>query len=262
MTPQPKSYQGNKIRVYIGSTVLFAGILSSATVIGVLVLLMIPFSFDLRYRVTALWCRFAIWLAKVCCGVEYTVEGAENLNLPEPGIILSKHQSAWETLAYRQIFPKQTVLLKESLLRLPIWGWALATLKPIAINRKNQKAALRKLLRDGTAALNDGLWVIVFPEGTRTAPGETKKFNAGGAMLAHKTGRPVIPVAHNSGECWSRYSFLKYPGTIQVKIGPKIESQGRTAAEINAEAEAWILGAMQTIKNSPSEPNGLGNEPD
>lgn len=260
MTPQPKSYQGSKIRIYIGSTLLFACILSSATVVGVFVFLLLPFPFEVRYRVTAGWCGLTTWLAKVLCGVNYTVEGAENLNLPEPGIILSKHQSAWETLAYRKIFPKQTVLLKESLLWLPIWGWALATLRPIAINRQNQKAALRKLLRDGAAALNDGFWVIVFPEGTRTAPGETKKFNAGGAMLAHKTGRPVIPVAHNSGECWSRYSFLKYPGTIQVKIGPKIETKNRSAAEINAEAEAWILGAMQTIKDSRPETNGTGNE--
>jgi 1-acyl-sn-glycerol-3-phosphate acyltransferase len=123
----------------------------------------------------------------------------------------------------------------------------MATLKPIAIDRKNQRAALRKLLEQGTKNLNSGLWVIIFPEGTRTAPGETRKFNAGGAMLAQQSGYPVVPIAHNAGIYWPRYSFLKYPGTIKVKIGPPIESKGRKAAEINAEAEAWIAGAMKGL---------------
>jgi 1-acyl-sn-glycerol-3-phosphate acyltransferase len=123
----------------------------------------------------------------------------------------------------------------------------LLTLKSIVINRKNQRASLRSLLKQGTQYLNEGLSVLVFPEGTRAGAGEVLKFNIGGAMLAHKTGFPVIPVAHNAGDFWPRYSFFKYPGVIKVKIGPVIESKGRKAADINAEAEAWIRQAMKEM---------------
>jgi 1-acyl-sn-glycerol-3-phosphate acyltransferase len=123
----------------------------------------------------------------------------------------------------------------------------MATLKPIAIDRNNKSAALRKLISQGTEALKDGLWVIVFPEGTRMSVSEMGSFSAGGAMLAQKSGYPVIPIAHNAGKFWPRYSFLKYPGTIKVKIGPPIASKNRKTADINKEAEAWIIQAMQEI---------------
>jgi 1-acyl-sn-glycerol-3-phosphate acyltransferase len=112
---------------------------------------------------------------------------------------------------------------------------------------EKQREALRTLLEKGKLYLDQGLWVIVFPEGTRTAAGEIRKFSAGGALLAQKTGYPVIPVAHNAGDYWPRYSFLKYPGTIKVKIGPVIESRGRKAEDINAEAEGWISQAIKEI---------------
>jgi 1-acyl-sn-glycerol-3-phosphate acyltransferase len=186
-------------------------------------------------------------MAKVFCGLNYKIESLENIDANQPAIVLSNHQSAWETLALRCIFPTQVVLLKRSLIWLPIWGWALGILKSIAIDRKNQRAALRILLEKGSVYLNQGLWVIIFPEGTRTAAGEIRKFSAGGAMLAQKTGYPVVPVAHNAGDYWPRYSFLKYPGTIKVKIGPAIESRGRKAADINAEAEYWIAQAIKEM---------------
>lgn len=188
-------------------------------------------------------------MTKFFCGLGYEVEGLEHIKDLDAAIVLSKHQSAWETLALRHILPPQTTLLKRSLLWMPLWGWALATLRPIAIDRENQRAALRKLLDEGTACLHDGLWVVTFPEGTRTAPMEEKKFGAGGAMLAQKSGYPVIPIALNAGEFWPRYSFLKYPGTIKVRIGPVIDSQGRKAADINGEAEAWIRQAMKDISS-------------
>jgi len=247
MTQQNTLHQDNKSKIYIGSTFLFIGIFSSATVAGLLILLLTPFSFSIRYKISALWCQFVLWMAKVFCGLSYEVEGLEHINKNQAVIVLSNHQSAWETLALRQILPTQVVLLKRSLVWLPIWGWALGALKSIVIDRKNQRAALRILLEKGTAYLNQGLWVIIFPEGTRTAAGEIRKFSAGGGMLAQKTGYPVIPVAHNAGDFWPRYSFLKYPGTIRVKIGPVIDSKGRKAADINAEAENWIT---QTLKTS------------
>ena len=247
MTLPTPSSQDKNFKIYFGSALMLLGMTLSLFVIGPLVLLAVVLPFRIRYRIAGLWVKWVLWLAQVCCGIDYEIEGMEHIDHSRASIILSKHQSAWETIAYRDFLPMHSVLLKQSLLWLPLWGWAMATLKPIAIDRKSQRAALRKLLEQGTRNLASGLWVIIFPEGTRTAPGETRKFNAGGAMLAQQTGFPVIPVAHNAGLYWPRYSFLKFPGTIKVKIGPPIESKGRKAADINAEAEAWIAEAMKGI---------------
>lgn len=233
---------------YLGSTLLFVGIFSTATIAGILILLTTPLPFNVRYQISRAWCGLVLWMSKVFCGVRYEVEGLEHLNTGQASIVLSNHQSAWETLALRYIFPStQAALLKRSLTWFPIWGWALSTLKPIAIDRKKQREALRTLLEKGKLYLGQGLWVVVFPEGTRTAAGEVKKFSAGGAILAQQSGCPVIPVAHNAGVYWPRYSFLKYPGTIKVKIGPAIESKERNAADINAEAESWIARAIKEM---------------
>lgn len=247
MTQPNTSYQGSKIKLYLGSTVLLICMMLATLIFGPLVLLCSAFPFPVRYKLANLWVGFVLLIAKIFCGVRHEVEGLEHIKGISAAIVLSKHQSAWETIALRLILPTQTALLKESLLRLPVWGWALATLKPIAIDRQNQRAALKTLLKQGKACLDEGIWVVVFPEGTRTAPGEVKKFNAGGAILAEKSGYPVIPVAHNAGHCWARNSFLKYPGIIKVKIGPPIATEGRKAAEINAQAAAWIARAMDEL---------------
>jgi len=247
MTQQNTLHQDNNIRLYLGSTLLFIGIFTSATLVGLLILLSMLFPFAVRYKMAGAWCAFVLWMAKIFCGLTYEVAGLENIDANRPAIVLSNHQSAWETLALRHILPTQVVLLKRSLTWLPIWGWALGTLKPIAIDRENQRAAMRILLEKGTAYLNQGFWVIIFPEGTRTAAGEIRKFSAGGALLAQKSGYPVIPVAHNAGDFWPRYSFLKYPGTIKVKIGPAIESKGRKASDINDEAENWIARSIKEM---------------
>ena len=128
-----------------------------------------------------------------------------------------------------------------------MWGWALATLKPIAIDRSKQRESLKILLKQGKTYLQEGIWVVIFPEGTRAAPGEVKKFNAGGAILAEKTGYPVIPIAHNAGLFWPRNSFLKYPGIIKIKIGPVITTKNRKATDINNEAAEWIAQAMTEL---------------
>jgi 1-acyl-sn-glycerol-3-phosphate acyltransferase len=238
--PRPKNY--------LGSTLLFIGIFSTATIAGILILLTTPLPFNVRYQISRAWCGSVLWMGKIFCGVRYEVKGLEHLNTGQASIVLSNHQSAWETLAMRYILPPtQSALLKRSLTWFPIWGWALSTLKPIAIDRKKQREALRTLLEKGKLYLNQGLWVVVFPEGTRTAAGEIKKFSAGGAILAQQSGCPVIPVAHNAGNYWPRYSFLKYPGIIKVTIGPAIESRGRKAADINAEAESWIARAIKEM---------------
>jgi 1-acyl-sn-glycerol-3-phosphate acyltransferase len=253
MMQQTTWYQGNKISLYLRSALLLAGMVLSLLIFSPIIMFGVVLPFRLRYRISRLWAQSVLWLAKICCGLNYEIEGMENIDKVDTAIVLSKHQSAWETIAFRYFLPMHTVLLKRSLLWLPLWGWAMATLRPIAIDRKNQRASLRLLLEQGADNLKQGLWVLIFPEGTRTAPGESKKFSAGGALLAQQSGVPVIPVAHNAGIYWPRYSFLKYPGTIKVKIGPLIEPQGRKAHEINTEAEAWIMQAMQEI--------GLGSRP-
>ena len=247
MTQQNTSLQDTRPKNYLGSTLLFLGIFSTATIIGILLIAGMLTTFKIRWKLGYAWCAIIGWMTKVFCGLTFEVEGMEHINPQQPVIFLSNHQSAWETLALRYILPPHSVVIKRELLLFPIWGWSLLTLKSIVINRKNQRASLRSLLEQGTGYLKEGLSVLIFPEGTRAGAREMLKFNVGGAMLAHKTGYPVIPVAHNAGDYWSRYSFFKYPGVIKVKIGPVIESKGRKAADINAEAESWIAQAIKEM---------------
>jgi 1-acyl-sn-glycerol-3-phosphate acyltransferase len=241
------SSRNNKFKIYIGSSFLLFGMVVSTVLFAPIVLVCAIFPFPVRYSVARFWVGVVLKMAEIFCGICYEVEGLEHIKTDQAAVVLSNHQSAWETIAFRYFLPPQTSLFKESLLWIPFWGWAIATLKPIAINRKNKHAALRKLIAHGTDALKQGLWVVVFPEGTRMPVGEMRDFSAGGAMLAQKSGCPVIPIALDAGKCWPRYSFLKYPGTIKVKIGPYIESKGRKASEINKEAEDWVIQAMRDI---------------
>ena len=237
MTQQNTSLQDTRPKNYIGSTLLFLGIFSTATVIGILLITGMLTTFKIRWKLGYAWCAIISWMTKVFCGLTFEVEGLENINPNQPVVFLSNHQSAWETLALRYILPPHSVVIKRELLYFPIWGWSLLTLKSIVINRKNQ----------GTTYLNEGLSVLIFPEGTRTAAGEVRKFSIGGAMLAHQAGYPVIPIAHNAGYFWPRYSFFKYKGVIKVKIGAEIATEGRKAADINSEAENWITQAVKTL---------------
>ncbi len=248
MTQQGTSSRQADLRVYLGSTLLFIWIVFSTFIVGILILCTAIFPFQIRYKIADIWIDCILFMLKLFCGLSYEVEGMENIPLDRPAIILSKHQSAWETVALRQFISPQTAVLKKSLLQIPFGGWALATMKPIAIDRQNQKEALRMLIDQGTERLQEGLFVVVYPEGTRVAPGQSKKFNAGGAMLAQKSEFPVIPLAHNAGQFWPRNSFLKYPGVIKVKIGPMIDTRNRKSKDINAEAQEWINQAMQKIE--------------
>jgi 1-acyl-sn-glycerol-3-phosphate acyltransferase len=203
-----------------------------------------PFmSFRKRYRfVIQTWCRSAVWLAKTIVGLRYEVTGQENI--PEtPCVILSKHQSTWETFFLSAYFEPLSQVLKRELLYVPFFGWAMLLLKPIAIDRENPKAALRQLAKQGHERLMQGAWVLIFPEGTRVPVGQTGKFSRGGAALAVNANRPVLPIAHNAGMYWPKAGWGKRPGTIRVVIGPAMhaESEGpRAVAELNQRAEDWI----------------------
>lgn len=236
--------------VYIRSTIYFIVVLFITTLLLPAMLIAWLFPFSTRYAIAKLWSQLAIWNLKYICGLTHEVIGQENLPTDCNAIVLSKHQSAWETVAFQLIFPPHTYLLKKELLNLPIWGWGLRALEPIAIDRSEKKAALKSLLAQGNEWVKKGLWLIVFPEGTRIAPGNNGKYNAGGCLLAQKTGTPIISVAHNAGEYWPPRSFLKYPGKITLVIGPIIETKDRKANDLIVEAETWIENTMQKITHS------------
>ena len=221
---------------------------STVTVYASLSLLTWPFPPLVRYRFISQWARFHIWLLKVLCGLGYRVEGREHLPRDRTAVVLAKHQSSWETLAFQQILPPQVWVLKRELLWVPFFGWGLALLDPIAIDRGAGRKAVQQIIEQGQQRLESGRWVVVFPEGTRVAAGHQRRFGIGGAALAAGTGHPVVPVAHNAGHYWPRRGFLKRPGTIRVVIGPVIESRGKTAEEINSLAESWIHATMARLE--------------
>ena len=193
----------------------------------------------LRYRIISGWSRCVVYLAKLIVGIRWKVEGHEHLP-SQPSVILSNHQSAWETLAFQQIFPPQVHVLKRELLWIPFFGWGLALMSPIAIDRSRGVAALRAMARRGRERLAQGFWIVVFPEGTRVKPGERRAYQLGGAWLAAASGAPIVPVAHNAGLVWPRNAFIKRPGTVTVRIGPPIEAANRDPKILNSLVESWI----------------------
>jgi 1-acyl-sn-glycerol-3-phosphate acyltransferase len=184
-----------------------------------------------------------IWLARHTVGIRHRVEGLENLP-KAPCVVLSKHQSAWETIAFQQIFPPLSFVLKKNLLYIPFFGWGLALFSPIAIDRSAGREAMKQIEVQGRERLKAGFSVLVFPEGTRVAPGEKGNYQVGGAWLAAKAGVPVVPVAHNAGRCWPKNAFVKRPGLITVIIGPPIPTAGRKPTQVLKDTEAWIEQAM------------------
>ena len=211
---------------------------------------MLPYRSAAQFANT--WGHINLWLQKWICGLTYEIKGWENF--PDKNcIVFSNHQSAWETISLRALLPpEQTWVLKRELLWVPFFGWAVAVMQPIAIDRSSGRKAVTQVIRQGKARLADGRWVIIFPEGTRVATGEKKKFGIGGALLAEKSGYPVLPIAHNAGVFWRRRGINKYPGKIQVVIGPLIHAEGLTAIEINQKAQDWIQSTVHTLPNERS----------
>jgi 1-acyl-sn-glycerol-3-phosphate acyltransferase len=213
---------------------------------GFLVTLAVVLPMRWRFRIVGVWRKGFMALCAHVLGLRYRVVGHENIPAV-PSVVLSKHQSAWETVGLQDIFPPQVYVLKRSLLLIPFLGWAFAAIKMILIDRKAGKNALRQVERQGVERLRAGYWVIVFPEGTRTAPGEIQRFKIGGALLAVSAGVPAVPVAHDAGEFWPRNAFIKKPGLIPVSIGPPIDPRGKTAQQVNTLAEQWIGAEMRKI---------------
>ena len=221
------------------SLLFYCGHACAAIIIGPLSLLILPLPFPKRYFIVTRWTAFTLWWLKITCGIRYRITGLENIPA-NPGIVMCKHQSAWETMAIQLIFVPQVWVLKRELLWIPVYGWGLASLRPIAIDRGSSVKSFFQIIRQGCECLRQGRWVIIYPEGTRVAPGEKGEYLPGGGLLAKKSGADVTPVAHNAGYLWSRNAFIKKPGEITMAIGPTISSKGKSAAEIMQEVESWI----------------------
>jgi 1-acyl-sn-glycerol-3-phosphate acyltransferase len=208
-----------------------------------------PLPYNQRYRLTSIWNRFVIWAGKVICGMRFQVKGWENL--PDaPVILLSKHQSAWETIFYLYAMPRPLVyVFKKELLYIPFFGWGIALLRMIPIDRSKSRDAFAQVVEQGRRRLADGQWIIMFPEGTRSQVGKQGKYKGGGTRLAIETNTVVVPIAMNAGECWPKNSFIKKPGMITVSIGKPISPEGLTSAELMQQVENWIESEMRVISS-------------
>lgn len=212
------------------------------------------FPYRLRFRlIIGCWTGFCLWWLRVTCGIRHVIDGLENVP-SEPCIVLCRHESTWETLFLQQLFSPQATLIKKELLLIPFFGWAFRTLRPIAIDRRQQRKALKTLISEGQARLDAGIWVVLFPEGTRMPAGRTGRFQPGGAALAAATGAPVLMVAHNAGSFWPAHEFRKHPGEVQVLIGEPIDTAGRTSKEILAACTEAFDELMARLPRPQREP--------
>ncbi len=227
--------------ILLRSLLYYAGLTVTILAFGIPIVLLgglLPSRFS-DYLATR-WGRVNLWLQRTICGLKYQLEGKDNL--PDgPCIVMSKHQSAWETIGLRGILsPRQSWVLKEELTKIPVFGWGLRYAGSIPIDRSAGRRAVLKIIELGSQCLAEGRTVVIFPEGTRTAPGQRKKYGIGGGLLAERTGAVVIPIAHNAGLYWRRRGVKKYPGTVRIVVGPAIQSNGLKATEIMQQVENWI----------------------
>jgi len=219
---------------------------ASVSVFSTLCFITLVFPYKFRFRFARMWGKSMLWAGRVMCGLDYVIEGEENIP-NEASVILIKHTTVFETYAQLAIFPPQTWVLKRELQWIPIFGWGLAAMKPIAINRGAGQFAVKQVIEQGKRRLADGIWITIFPEGTRVPPGETKRYGVSGAVLAKETGCPIVPVAHNAGDLWPRRGLRKKPGLIRFCIGPPIHADDRSAKEINLAVQDWIETKMREI---------------
>jgi 1-acyl-sn-glycerol-3-phosphate acyltransferase len=238
----------SRFRLYVGSAAYWLILCISTFVFANSILLSFWLPFRFRYALAKMWSHTNLAALKYLCGLNYVIEGLENVPA-DPVIIFAKHQSAYEIIILLGRFKPMTWVAKHEILYLPIFGWAFVLTKPVMIKRNTGGRAVDQLVRQGSKSLCEGRSVVIFPEGTRTMPGAAPNYRIGGAILAEKSAYPVLPVAHNAGEYWPRNSFLKYPGTVKLCIGPIVRSTDKTAEQINTEAQRWIESKVSEISD-------------
>lgn len=237
------------MRQWIGSLLFTSFMFLSVVLYAPIVVLTVVLPSRTTYRSVLLWVDAQLFMLERLCRLRFEVEGLEHLP-SDASVVLMKHSSAWETIAQLKLFPRQTWVLKRELMWAPFFGWALAVLKPIAIDRRGGRAAVEQVVKQGRGRLADGMWVVIFPEGTRVPFGQTGRFGLSGVLLAQAAGKPIVPVAHDAGRYWPRRGWLKRPGTIRVRIGAPISTEGRDARDVTAEARAWIEHAVTEIASN------------
>ena len=202
--------------------------------------------YRMRFEVARAWAKSMLFVGKKLCGLEYVFEGVENIP-DEPSVIMIKHTTVFETYAQMVLFPPQTWVVKRELQWIPFFGWGLAAMKPIAIDRGAGHSAVKQVIDKGMARLSEGIWITIFPEGTRVGRGETKRYGVSGAALAREAQCPLVPVAHNAGDLWARRGLKKRPGLIHFCIGPPVMPEDRSPKETNALVQDWIESKMREI---------------
>ncbi len=227
------------LRQLIGSLIFTFWMFFSVAFYAIAIILVAPFGYSARYRVAVGWANLMMRSLKTLCRVDYQVHGREHIP-SQPAVYLIKHSSALETIAEIEIFSAQTWVLKRELQWVPIFGWALRMLKPIAINRSGRRNAVKQVIHQGQARLEEGINVMIFPEGTRVPHGETRRYGSGGAALAKAANVPLIPVAHNAGVFWARRGVRKFPGTVNFVVGEPIWVGDRDIREVNNQIQQWM----------------------
>lgn len=205
-----------------------------------------PLPHRFRFAIARAWSRGMLWAGRFICGLEWVVEGRENLP-PGPSVLYIKHSSIFEAYSHIGIFPRQTWVVKRELLWVPVVGWGVAALKCIAIDRAGGGKAVKQVVRKGKQRLEEGIWISIFPEGTRMEPGETRRYGISGAALARDAGCLIVPVAQNARDFFPRKGLPKRPGRIRYCIGPPIDPSAQDPKETNKLAQAWIEAKMAEI---------------
>ncbi|MDH3388612.1 MAG: 1-acyl-sn-glycerol-3-phosphate acyltransferase [Gammaproteobacteria bacterium] len=233
----------------IRSTLFWISFLPMVLVLASIASLIFFTPLGIRMLVVHFWINYSLFCLRLFCGLRYQVEGLEHI--PEHGfIVMSKHSSTWETIAIQRFFRPMVWAVKRELTWIPFFGWALWALDAIALNRGTGRKAINQLVKESRQHMDKGRILMLFPEGTRVPPGQSKPFKLGGAIVSHQTGYSVLPIAHNAGEYWPRHSWIKWPGTIRVVIGRPIDPQGKSPEQIIAEVKTWILAECERISDS------------
>jgi 1-acyl-sn-glycerol-3-phosphate acyltransferase len=236
--------------LWVRSALFLAFSFASILVFAAFALLVFWAPRSFLWKIADTYCRLALWAGDFFCGMKVVVEGEENLP-DEPSVIMIKHTTTLETYGHLPVFPRTAWVIKREIIWMPVFGWAIGLLfQPIAIKRSAGRSAVKQVISLGKEKLANGIWVTIYPEGTRMPPGETRKYGVSGAALAQAAGVPIVPVAHNAGDLWRRLEFVKRPGTVRFCIGPPISAQGRPPKETNLVVQDWIENKMMEISTT------------
>lgn len=218
----------------------------SVCIISLIIVLFAWLPYKRRFVFARMWSHSMLWVGRWLCGLRYQFEGLENIP-DEPSVVLIKHTTVFETYAQLVVFPPHAWVLKRELKWLPLFGWGLAAMRPIAIDRRAGHSAILQVIEQGKQRLADGIWVNIFPEGTRMASGKTRKYGVSGAALAKEAGVKIVPVAHNAGDFWARRGARRHPGLIRFVVGPPIDASAHSPKATNLIAQSWIEAKMAEI---------------